>query len=43
MNENNQNDIPGRGFAIFLACMGIYWVIDKVIDAVDLIILHFIG
>lgn len=42
MNENN-HDTPGRGFGIFLACMGIYWVIDTIIDAIDLIILRFIG
>ena len=41
MNENNQNDKPGRGFAIFLACMGIYWVINTIIDTIGLIILHF--
>ena len=31
----NNNDYPGRGFFIFLACLGIYSVISIIIDSID--------
>lgn len=36
MSENNRNN--SNGFAVLLGCLGIYFVIDKFIVALDIII-----
>ena len=32
------DNIPGRGFFIFLGCCGIYIVIDTIIETIDLVL-----
>lgn len=41
MNDSKRTP-PGYSFAIVLGCLGIYFVIDKIVEMVDFIISLFV-
>lgn len=41
MSDSERNDSP-NGFAIVLACFGIYYVISTIIEGIDILINQFL-